>query len=235
MNHKLTEIAVRAIVHNVHALVVIGLMLTVTTNSIGQDSAKEKLKVGIRVGPAIPGPGIAQVYNTLDTFGFGIAYESASSMGYTIMANGRIGMSPAFSLSGGIGFARFPNQELTMVEIANNTTHNLSSSTIIVPISAGISWLVIREGIVPVIHAEGLVSYRKTIVNGGSFLADLLLPGVELEQRVMRYGAQAGVTVELDLGIRPQLDITYAMTNLLGRPEGEASRDYLTVTVGIVF
>ncbi len=204
---------------------------------VGQaaNDEKEKLKIGARLGPAIPSESIADVYNQLDTSGLGAAYETAASLGWNLAAHARIGVSSNVSLSGGIGFVQFPGQDLILTDVTNQKTYHLTTSTIFVPISAGFSWLMMREAIVPIIHAEAMVNYRKSIVSDGDIVADLLSPGMTVEPEVVRFGAQVGFSLELDLGIRPQLDVTYSFTNILGKEPGELDKNYLTIGIGIVF
>ncbi len=198
------------------------------------DEEKEKIVVGARIGPAIPGEHVADIYDILNTDGLAASYETASNLGYSLAANMRIGLANALSLSGGLGFVRFPGQDLILRDSVGNT-YPLTTSTVFVPITAGLSWLPIRSVLVPIVHAEAMVSYRKSIVSDGDIVSDLLDPGPELEPEATRFGAQVGLTLEIDLGIRPQLDITYALTNLIGKQEGELDKNILLVSVGIVF
>lgn len=199
----------------------------------GDSDTKEKLVVGVRVGPAIPSEEIANVYNVLSTDDIGTAYETAARLGYALAANGRIGLSNAFSVSGGVGFVRFPGQILRLTDSVGHR-YDLTTSTIFVPITVGLSWLPIHSVLVPIVHAEAMFNYRKSMVSDGTIVADLLHPGMETEPRATRIGAQVGVTLELDLGLRPQIDISYAFTNLLGKEVGELDKNYLTISVGIV-
>lgn len=214
-------------------LLCVALVVAVPHLVYASDSAAEKLVIGARVGPAIPSQEIANIYNIASNDDLGTAYQTAAKLGYMLGANARIGLSEAFSLSGGISFVQFPGQQLTLTDSVGKE-YNLTTSTIFVPITAGISWLPIHSVLVPIVHAEAVLNYRKSIVSDGSIVSDLLNPGMEIEPEAVRFGAQIGLTLEIDLGIRPQLDVTYVLSNLAGREDGELPKNYLTVGIGLI-
>lgn len=213
-------------------LVLICYLSTIAYSS--DESTKEKLVIGARIGPAIPSAEIANVYNILQNNDVSTAYETAASLGYTLTANARIGLSDNFSLSGGISFVEFPGQEMKLTDSLGHR-YDLTTSTIFIPITAGFSWLPFHSILVPIIHVEGLLNYRKSIVSDGNIVSDLLNPGMPVEPEATRLGAQIGATLEIDLGIRPQIDVTYVFSNLVGKQPGELDKNYLTISVGIIF
>jgi hypothetical protein len=215
---------------------IVGLWLVCITplRAAGDKDEKEGVVLGARVGPAIPGDKVSSIYDSLDFSDPVQSYTSASSLGYQIAANVRIGLSSAFSLSGGLGFVQFPGQELRLTDSVGRV-HTFSTSTLFIPVTAGISWLPIKSLVVPIVHAEAMYSYRKVVVSDRDILSDFLKLGVELEPQTSRLGAQVGLTLEVNLGLRIQVDGTYAFTNLVGKEEGEPDNNFLLVGVGIMF
>lgn len=234
VNYKLTEYPMCTREVNALVVLLLALLFSVPASTMAQDeNTKEKLVIGARIGPAIPSAEVANVYDILVNDDVGAAYETATKLGYSLAANARIGLSNTFSLSGGISFVQFPGQSMTLTDSLGHR-YDLTTSTVFVPITAGISWLPIHSVLVPIIHAEALLNYRKSIVSDGNIVTDLLKPGMEVDPEATRIGAQVGVTLEIDLGIRPQIDVTYVLSNLAGKKPGELDKNYLVIGIGII-
>ncbi|RPI67197.1 MAG: PorT family protein [Ignavibacteriae bacterium] len=212
----------------------ISLFLLAVPSRAGDDDNKEGLVLGIFAGPAVPSDNIANVYDILED-DLGNAYDYASSLGYTVGGKVRIGMSNSFSLSGGISFVQFPAQDLVLTDPTSSVTYTLESTTNIIPVQAGLTWLPIRSILVPYIGGHVLYTYRNTTVSNGNILEDVFDPGQEIDPTSNSFGTSLSAGLEVDLGIRPFIDLTYMWSNLTGREEGEDVKTFLTITLGLIF
>lgn len=216
------------------ALFAISLVLLAVPSRAGEDDKKEGLVLGIFAGPAVPSDNIANVYDIFED-DLGDAYSYASSLGYTIGGKVRIGMSNSFSLSGGISFVQFPSQDLVLTDPTSSVTYTMESTTNIIPVQAGLTWLPIRSILVPYIGGHVLYTYRNTTISNGNILEDVFDPGQEIDPTSNSFGASMSAGLEVDLGIRPFIDLTYMWSNLTGREEGEDVKTFLTITLGLIF
>lgn len=198
----------------------------------GEDDNKEGLVLGLFGGPAVPSENIANVYDILED-DLGDAYDYASGLGFTLGGKARIGLSNSLSLSGGISFVQFPAQDLRLTD-STGKTHHLESTSNIIPVQAGLTWLPIRSVIIPYIGAHAMYTYRNTAVSNGSLIEDIFEPGQEIDPTVSSFGASVSAGMEINLGIRPFIDLTYMWSNLTGRAEGEDVKSFLTITIGLV-
>ena len=198
-----------------------------------EDDNKEGLVLGLFGGPAVPSENIANVYDILED-DLGDAYDYASGLGFTLGGKMRIGLSNSLSLSGGISFVQFPGQDLRLTDTATGFTYTLESTTNIIPVQAGLTWLPIRSVIIPYVGGHVMYTYRNTAVSNGSLLEDIFDPGQEIDPTVSSFGASLSAGMEINLGIRPFIDLTYMWSNLTGRAEGEDVKSFLTITIGLV-
>ncbi len=209
------------------------LLISPTLSSASDDDDKEGLVFGFLFGPAVPSENIANVYDIVED-DLGDAYDYASSLGYTVGGKARIGLSNSFSISGGISFVQFPAQDLTLKDSATGFTYTMESTTNIIPVQAGLTWLPIRSIIVPYVGGHVMYTYRNTAITNGNILQDVFDPGQEIDPTVSSFGASVSAGMEINLGIRPFIDLTYMWSNLTGRQEGEDVKTFLTITIGLI-
>lgn len=199
----------------------------------------EGLRIGVTAGVAIPDEHLGDVYD-LATSGDDLVktYDVAASLGLSIGARLRMGLSENVSLTAGIDYNRFQGQDLT-ARLENGTVLVLSTATNIVPIRAGLHMFLVRSVVSPYVVGDLSYTYRNVTLQETSDPAftDLLArEGKEVEPKTWRFGASAGAGVELRLGVlNPFLEVRYNATNLIGRLETEQTRTFVNVCAGLTF
>lgn len=197
----------------------------------------EGLKIGVTFGVATPTDKIADVYDFNNSVSG--MYSNASALGMSLGARMRYGLSENLSFCGGIAYNRFTNSAQTATISETGQTFVVNTATNIVPIHAGVDYFILTSLIRPYVGAELMYTYTSTTLESStdrSVLTSILAPGQELEPKVSRFGAGVSAGIELNIGgLAPFLEMKYVMSNLIGKSVGEPERNYLNITLGLMF
>lgn len=213
-------------------------MLVAATPARAADEGKpEGLKIGVTFGVATPSNKIADVYDFNNSVSG--MYSDASAIGMSLGARMRYGLSENLSFCGGIAYNRFANSAQTATIGGSGQTFVVNTATNIIPIHAGVNYFILSSLIRPYVGAELMYTYTSTTLESStdrSVLTSILAPGQELEPKVSRFGAGVSAGLELNLGgLAPFLELKYVMSNLVGKSTGEPERNYLNITLGLMF
>lgn len=198
----------------------------------------EGLKIGATFGVATPSDKVADVYDFNNSVSG--MYSDASAIGMSLGARFRYGMTEHLSFCGGIAYNRFNNSAQTATLSGPPTsTITINTATNIIPIHAGFDYFILSSLFRPYVGAELMYTYTSTTLLSStdeSILTSILAPGQELEPKVSRFGAGLSAGLELNLGgLAPFFEVKYVMSNLVGKTTGEPERNYLNVTLGLMF
>lgn len=193
---------------------------------------------GINFGLATPNEKLSDVYNgeiiTRENT-LGQLFGDGTKIGIHFSAKARIPLSESVLLQGGIGFNRFTENQLILVDPENHSkvfgTADLYQN--IVPISAGINYYLTESFLK--IYLTGDLTYNYISYNYGglSGAMDALALDKESDHRV-GYSVGAGFDFNALLG-DANLEVKYNVANLIGRPEEEDTKAFVTLTLGIYF
>jgi len=212
------------------AIVIMGLMLNLST-------AKSLMGIGFFAGLSTPNDQINNVYNSdnIDIGnGFADLIREGTKLGYHIGVKGRLSLANNFAFTGSAAWHRFPETELSMVNPETNVeVGTLITSQDIIPITAGINYYLIDSGIG--IYGTGELSYNyySNSVSLQSTQGDLIIPGEPDGGRV-GFGIGAGLDINLVL-VNANLEAKYNVSNLIGKSDGEQTKAYYTLSIGIFF
>ncbi|MBS1562313.1 MAG: outer membrane beta-barrel protein [Bacteroidetes bacterium] len=219
------------------ATVLLSIVLVVVPMRAADGGSPEGLKIGATFGVATPSDKIADVYDFNNSVSG--MYSDASAIGMSLGARFRYGMTEHLSFCGGIAYNRFNNSAQTATISGTGQTFVVNTATNIIPIHAGFDYFLLSSLIRPYVGAELMYTYTSTTLLSStdeSILTSVLVPGQELEPKVSRFGAGLSAGLELNLGgLAPFFEVKYVMSNLVGKTTGEPERNFLNVTLGLMF
>jgi hypothetical protein len=183
-------------------------------------------------GLATPSASINDVYNR-ENFRSGDTLRSllreAARLGYQLGIRTRNTLSERFSFIGGIALVRFPQSRLYVTDPqSGDTLAVLASVQNLVPISAGVEFHVLPGPLR--LSVGGQLSY--TILNTSTDWerGTVSVPLALGTQNSHRVGADVGAGIGLAAGpVGIGAEVRYAISNLIGRVEGEESKSYLSL------
>jgi len=200
--------------------------------------AENSLSFGFFVGLSTPNDKIADIYNkdkvTADEY-LGDFKREAISAGYHLGFQLRLKASDMISLYGGLAFNRFPVSDIEVYHPENEELlASLRATTNVVPIYAGVNLHPIKLGfLVPYLTASLNYNYISSSVD--ITYSDITFPySTSPAYSRLGYGLGAGLDIELKL-LTLYVEGKYNELNLIGSEESEKSKNYLSLTFGIIF
>ncbi len=198
------------------------------------------LEFGINFGLATPSDKINDIYNT-NKLKYGELQDSIAKMiadglnsGYHLGVRLSMPLNEHFDFVGNIGYNSFPKSKITITDPANgNKLAELSTSTKIIPITAGLSFFPFKSILSPYITGELSFNYIQTAVETTYFGAEVPIATTPADNR---FGFGFGLGTLIDLGIIDlNLEGKYNYLNLIGKETEEQDKHYLTLILGVVF
>jgi hypothetical protein len=192
---------------------------------------------GVYLGLATPNNEINNVYNSdkinLNS-NIGRFLRESAKIGYSFGINANLPLSNNFVFKSGIALCRFPQTELKIYFPEQQVdTVVLKSIQNIIPISAGIDLFVFKSVISPYISAN--LSYNYIVNTLDIVKLNQELP-IATSETYSRLGAGVGAGLDFDLEILTlNLEAKYWWVNLIGKTAEEPNKNYLTVTLGVIF
>lgn len=216
----------------------IGTILLLTFMLAGSVNA-QTMNFGFQVGLSTPSDKVADVYNSsrvqLNKDSIGSLINNGMDAGYYIGVKGRIPLTDKIDLSLGLGWNRFPEAELTVVDPKDPTKvlMTLTSTTNVVPITAGLNMYLFKSFLG--LYATGDIAY-----NYISTSVDYKYSGVDIPLQKSpadsRIGVGLGAGVDFDLKIlKLNVEGKYNYMNLIGKDDAEKDKSYFTLGVGVFF
>lgn len=200
-------------------------------------SAKSLMGIGFFIGLSTPNDQINNVYNSDNikiNNGFADLVREGTKAGYHLGLKGRLSLVGPVTFTGSVGWHRFPETELQMLDPeTGDELGTLTTSQDIIPITAGVNYYIINTGVG--IYGTGELSYNyySNSVDIQSVQGDIIIPGEPDGGRV-GFGIGAGLDVNLIL-INANLEAKYNVSNLIGKTDGEKTKAYYTLSLGIFF
>lgn len=198
------------------------------------------LEFGINFGLATPSDKINDIYNT-DKLKYGSMQDSIAKMiadglssGYHLGVRLSMPLNDNFDFVGNIGYNSFPKSKITITDPANGAKlAELSTSTKIIPISAGLSFFPLKSIISPYVTGELSFNYIQTAVETTYFGTQVPISTTPADNR---FGFGVGVGTNINLGIIDlNVEGKYNYLNLIGKESDEKDKHYLTIIVGVIF
>jgi opacity protein-like surface antigen len=196
------------------------------------------LEFGFNAGIATPDDKINQVYNsnTLQLSQDSIANLISAGLktGYHLGVKVSMPLNSNFSFVGAVGYNSFPQSEIEVRDPnSNELLATLSTSTKIVPISAGLNLYVFKSFISP--YLAGDLSYNYISTSVESKFMGTTVP-ISTTPSNSRFGFGFGVGTDISLGLVDlNLEGKYNYTNLIGKTTDEPNKYYFTLILGITF
>ncbi|HRS01526.1 MAG TPA: outer membrane beta-barrel protein [Bacteroidota bacterium] len=217
-------------------LIIASLILTAVAF---QQSFAESGSFGFFGGLSTPSNKINDVYNSKTVRVNDTALANLISQGldngYYIGVKYGFRLNKNFTFFASVAYNSFPESEILVVDPndPSKVLTTLSSSTKIVPISAGLQLYPFHSIISPYIAGNLTYSYIYSTVNQKVMGVDV---AVSKSPSYSRFGAGIGLGIDFDLKvIGLNLEGKYNYANLIGKTDNEQSKSYFTLGVGIVF
>ncbi len=154
--------------------------------------------------------------------------------GYHLGAMIRYDLSDNFLFRGTISWHKFPESNIDIVNPENgDTLALLTSTTNIIPITAGINFYLIKSFIG--LYGFGELSYNYIYSSIDAKYGDIPL-SIDKSPKDSRVGFGLGVGADLDLSITTlNLELKYSLANLIGKESEEKGKNYFAISLGILF
>jgi len=199
--------------------------------------AKSLMGIGFFAGLSTPNDQINNVYNSDNINignGFADLMREGTKLGYHFGLKGRLSLADNVAFTGSAAWHRFPETELTMINPdTDEELGTLITSQDIIPITAGINYYLIDSGIGVYGTGELSYNYYSNSVNIQSTEGNIIIPGEPDGGRV-GFGLGAGLDINLVL-VNANLEAKYNVSNLIGKSDGEQTKAYYTLSIGIFF
>lgn len=198
------------------------------------------LEFGVNFGLATPNDKINDIFNT-DKLKYGNLQDSIAKLigdginsGYHLGIRLNMPLNEYFDFVGNLGYNSFPKSKITVTDPANGKTlAELSTSTKIIPIAAGLSFFPFKSIISPYVTGELSFNYIQTAVETTYFGTQFPIATTPADNR---FGFGFGLGTNINLGlIDLNLEGKYNYLNLIGKESDEQDKQYLTLIVGVVF
>lgn len=199
---------------------------------------KAQTSFGFYGGLSTPSEQISNVYNSdsLKTENVvGTLKRSAANTGYHVGARLRLGLGEDLVFIGGISLSRFPSSKIDIV-VPNGTDTirtTLTSTQNIIPIAVGVNYYLTKKLIGVYAIGELSYNYLTNSIDGTIQGVNFPLDRSPTYNRV-GFGLGAGMDIDLKL-LTLNVEGKYNLVNFIGSEEGEKSKSFVTLSVGIYF
>lgn len=204
-----------------------------------QNSKAEIGSFGFFGGLSTPSNKINDVYNEktvqVNDSALGNLIARGLDNGYYIGAKFGFPLNDNFTFYASVAYNSFPESEIVVVDPNNpdKILTTLSTSTKIVPISAGLQLYPFHSIISPYVSGNLAYSYIYSTVDQKVLGASVAVSSSPSDSR---FGVGIGAGVDLNLKILTlNLEGKYNYVNLIGKTDNEESKSYFTLGVGIIF
>lgn len=208
-------------------------------------NAGNALHLGFSAGLAIPNAKVSQFFDeakqnleikTLTILGDYIL-DKAANTGYSLKILGRLELSEHFTFVPSVGLLRF-NEGLydLVVPIENgDTAHAKAQSTAnVVPISVGLNGYLFRGFLSPYVNVDLVYNFIKYSYD--IFWYDDFAVPIYTSRPLHRLGYSVGAGVDIDLAlVSLNVEAKFSMINIIRYNEQEPTKDYFSLSVGIIF
>ncbi len=210
--------------------------------AFSEDDDAGSMELKVFCGLSTPMENVNAIYNESTLEGediIGRLYKNGVSVGYHFGVGIRLPLTESFKLTGGIAWNRFPESTINVVKEVNGVSTGevlvtLYSVQNIFPINAGIAFYPIQTDLLG-IYATGELTYNlfSNTVDYANVPLNLSIPDPDSDGKG---GIGIGAGIDLDISIlKCNLEVKYNVMNLVGKETGEKTKDYLTLSLGVVF
>lgn len=221
------------------AAIILGISV-LSLNSYSQGG----MGIGFRAGLSTPNDEVGNVYNkdklksisNGDESIYDAVYQTMD-MGYHLGVELRMPSSDFIAFKGGIMFNSFPENEIEVVNPSNETNKvYLKSSTNVIPVYAGLNFTFLDLDFIS-FYATGELAYNyiSSSIDYKDKNSGMSIP-ISTSESESRGGFGFGAGFDLDIKILElNLEAKYNNMNLINRVDGEESKSYVTVGLGVYF
>ncbi|MEN6510751.1 MAG: outer membrane beta-barrel protein [Chloroherpetonaceae bacterium] len=204
-----------------------------------QESFAASSDFGFFGGLSTPSNKINDVYNSktiqINDTAIGNLVSRGLDNGYYLGVKFSFPLNNNFTFYASLAYNSFPQSEIKVVDPNNpdNILTTLSTSTKIVPISAGLQLYPFHSIISPYLSGNLAYSYIYSTVDQKVLGASIAVSSTPSDSR---FGAGIGIGIDFDLKIIAlNLEGKYHYVNLIGKSDNEESKSFFTLGVGVIF
>ncbi len=204
-------------------LLIIAIIFTSTSlNALAQ------IDMSIYGGVSTPNEQMSLVYDDnnspWDFVGKGI------DIGWHLGARMRLPIDSGFFFFAGFGWHRFSDAQIELKQPDNDTTYQINAKQDILPIGAGLQYYITKR--VVRIYIIGQLNYNYFTTHGE--YRGLPAPNFDLSDAASRGGFQVGAGVVFNLVlVYPFIEFSYSMPNLIGKADGEPTKQFFNFSIGV--
>ena len=204
------------------------VLILIAVLTLGSLNSNAQIDMSIYGGISTPSSDMAKVYyNNQDVWEL---INKGMDIGWHLGARVRLPIDTGLFFFGGFGWHRFSDVQLEIENIENDTTYQISAKQDIIPIGAGLQYYITRKVIN--FYVLGALNYNY-FTTQGSFIG-LPAPNFDLSTATSRMGFTAAAGVEFNLVLfYPFLEFSYSMPNLIGKTDGEPTKSYFNISLGL--
>lgn len=216
--------------------VLIVIILTSYTANFAQ------ITIGAKTGLSLPGDDFSKSYSKVsDSVGNSQDLPSTVSnlgaSGFHLIGSAYIDLGDNLDLVLSLGYNSFTETQMQLRDLSNNLIAKLSVTKNIIPIEVGMKYKVVKLGFISlygVANTGYYLSNTSTDVEytAGNGTTNYNILTSETTSRI-GYGFGAGVQFDFD-SLKPFFEFKANGANLIGKENGEASKNYYTASIGII-
>ena len=156
------------------------------------------------------------------------------STGYHVGAELRYSLSDNFMFTGNVGWQKFPESNLDVINPDNgDTLAHLTSVQNIIPITAGVNFYLLHS--IVGIYGVGELSYNYLYSSIDAQYGDVPVQ-IDESAKTSRVGFGIGAGLDFDISLATlNLELKYNIANLIGKETGEKDKNYLSISLGVLF
>lgn len=217
----------------------IAILTVILAFNFNKASAVGPLQLHFKAGLSTPSDKISKVYSdeslNANDISSGEFFTENADMGYHIGANARIELSEMFQFVGGVEFHRFPNSSFRIVDPSSQKVYEFKSTQNIVPIFVGIDFNFINTEVIDIYATGGFAyNYISNSIDLQTEETEFSVP-LDMSPVDSRVGYFLGAGTDFNLGLlKLNLELKYHNINIIGKEDGEPTKQFLAVSLGVV-
>ena len=160
----------------------------------------------------------------------GTLFSKGMSIGWHLGARFHVPVDEGLYFFGGLGWNRFNDVQLWVQPKDSTTKFGIEAKHDIIPIGVGMQYYLIQKVIK--LYVLGQLNYNYFTTHGQ--FVGLPAPNFNLSEAANRGGFSAGFGVEVNaLLVNPFLEFSYSLANLIGKVDGEPTKSYFMLSLGV--
>lgn len=203
-----------------------------------------QLKMGVKFGLSVPNEDLGKVTaNIQDSVGnkknVSQTFLDESKSGYHLIATGYISLGKDLDLIASIGINRFTQSKIQVRDFPDTTKiiATLLNSLNVIPIEVGVKYKITEIGFIS-LYTVGNLSYNyistSSDVDYNVGFTSFGFP-IQSSQTDRRLGYGIGAGLQLDFSVvKAFLEFKANGANLIGKSDGETTKNFYTISAGVI-